>query len=205
MSWFSRRRRGNAGNASAAVEHVDPPLAPVEEVVRQGVMIAEVSVRMAAKNFIIMNAMGDQASYDEAAVMRAVREELASIADEKHEDAERVQAARTKGHGKFAAWVRHGDAVFDEPEVPTRRQEVYELLAAQLNRLREDDDYVRATAEEARQDAWLELSRSFENMLKGDPLRRNVDADYWNKRDVRIQYLIDKDLAKLARKQQKKL
>ena len=40
-------------------------LAPVEEIVEQGLMVADVAVRMNVKNAIILNALGRKADYDE--------------------------------------------------------------------------------------------------------------------------------------------
>ncbi|GAA3591125.1 hypothetical protein GCM10022198_13740 [Klugiella xanthotipulae] len=196
MAWFRRRRAEDAEQSSDA-STTEP--APIAEVVRQGVMIAEVSVRMVAKNFIIINAMGDQLSYNEATVMDAVRAELKSLATEKHEDAERISADAATKPRKRTVWMRRDENRATQQVLNVRRQEVYELLSAELTRLRDDEGYVRATAEKARQDAWLEISRSFEIMLVNEQKRRVRDESYWHRRDDRITYLIEKDLAKLER------
>ncbi len=196
--WGGRRKQGASGAYQPAPQ---PPPAPVDEVVQQGVMIAEVAVRMAAKNFIIINAMGDQASYVAADVERVVRAELRQVAAEKVADASRIPEPIAKG----GWWRRSKGEVEDVFGIAgdanaNRRRLVYRKLSAKLDRLARDEAYVSDIAERSRQDAWDELRKSFEVMLR-DPLRQRVDAQYAEKRDARIQHLLTRDLAKLARRQ----
>ncbi len=197
MALFGKRRRMAIKPYTGGPA---PEPAPIEEVVRQGVMIAEVAVRMAAKNFIIINAMGDQASYDEEAVMEAVRDELEALAIEKHADALRIAEVRQQREKSLGKWLKKDPTEVEESSQMERRQQSYELLADELTNLQDDDDYIRESAEKARQQAWLEISRSFELMLSNEKNRHVKDAEYAKKRDARIKYLIEKDLAKLAKR-----
>ncbi|WGD36523.1 asparagine synthase [Lysinibacter sp. HNR] len=199
MALFRKHKRKRL--ADRPYVGVPAEVASIEEVVSQGMMIAEVAVRMATKNFIIINAMGDQSAYNEEVVMETVRDELEALAIEKHADALRIAEVRIQREGSVSQWVRHQNHAAEEMSQLARRQQSYQMLAEELERLYDDDDYVRETAEKARQDAWREVSRSFEIMLTTEKTRLVRDAEYWKKRDARIKYLIEKDLAKLAKRQ----
>jgi len=62
-------------------------LAPVEEIVEQGLMVADVAVRMNVKNAIILNALGHKADYDEDQIKRMVQDAALELATERERDA----------------------------------------------------------------------------------------------------------------------
>jgi len=69
-------------------------LAPVEEIVEQGLMVADVAVRMNVKNAIILNALGRKADYDEQQIKKMVQDAALELAVERERDARHISRMR---------------------------------------------------------------------------------------------------------------
>ena len=68
VSWFGSRKKLR--------KRLHPPreLAPVEDIVEQGLLVADVAVRLSVKNAIIMNALAAHVDYCEEHVCQLVRD-----------------------------------------------------------------------------------------------------------------------------------
>jgi hypothetical protein len=197
------------------------PLAPIEQVVEEGHMIAASAVRMAVKNRLLVRALRDDREYDPDALVNAARLQFTELAEENEEAAERLEAEQRR-EARAAEGARKprrylgGKPIVERPE-QVRGPQVYRMLAESLRATAADDDELLGVVAAARDDAWDELGREVEARLgAGDdgparPPRRAelpasvtldpavpVDADYARERDQRMRALIDEDLAALA-------
>ncbi|MFF8816495.1 MULTISPECIES: asparagine synthase [Leucobacter] len=200
MGWFSKRKR-----------QAQPPrrlpkrvLAPVEEIVEQGLLVADVAVRMTVKNAIIMNALKEHADYDEAQIFEMVRDSLNELAAERERDARHI--SRVRGEIKDTGRSSWSETEYGNSDSRTlrHRQEVYEQVAAELRARTENDEYLRATVERARGLAWSEIGDSLKERASHPYYSGGHDDDYKDHRDERIQQLIEKDLTSLIKQQSPK-
>ncbi|XPP26066.1 MAG: asparagine synthase [Leucobacter sp.] len=197
MSWFRRKRRAKSRPQRRLPRR---ELAPVEDIVEQGLLVADVAVRMTVKNAIIMNALKRHVDYDERQIIDMVREAVVEVADERERDAEHIGRVRgeIRNHGR-SSWT---DAEYGNSDSRTlrHREQVYAGVAQELRERAEDADYLRATAERARTAAWGEIGDSLKNRASEPYYGGGGTEEYARARESRIQLLIEKDLTELARK-----
>jgi hypothetical protein len=162
----------------------------IERSVDEGVLIASAAVAMDVKNVIIVDAIRDGSAFDNANVVAAVRRELLALAEENEASAHRVQQLSVD-----VQTVRgprdnsEGYQVDDHPTL-TKRGVIHVMLAAELERLAEDHDFVAELAERARVQAWAEVGGAIETRLVASiPIPR--DAAYEEEKDARIRALLD--------------
>ena len=179
-------------------------LAPVEEIVEQGLLVADVAVRMTVKNAIIMNALKRQVDYDAAQIRDMVRESCEDLAVERERDARHISRMRNEIRDTGRSSWSESDYGNDDNRTLRHRQEVYEQVAAELHKRAADPGYLEETAERARQAAWHEIGDSLADRAT-HPYYSGGDSDeYRSERDSRIQQLISKDLTSLIRQQTEK-
>lgn len=200
MGWVSKRKR-----------QAQPPrrlpkrvLAPVEEIVEQGLLVADVAVRMTVKNAIIMNALKEHADYDEAQIYEMVRDSLNELAAERERDARHI--SRVRGEIRDTGRSSWSETEYGNNDSRTlrHRQEVYEQVAAELRARTEDDSYLDTTVERARSLAWAEIGDSLKERASHPYYSGGHDEEYRSNRDDRIQQLIEKDLTSLIKQQSPK-
>ena len=197
MGWFSKRKPRN---------HVPRRLpkrvlAPVEEIVEQGLLVADVAVRMTVKNAIIMNALKEHVDYDGEQIVEMVRAALNELAAERERDARHISRIRDeiRDSGR-SAWSETEYGSGDNRTLK-HRQEVYEEVAAELRARTENDEYLAEAAERARSLAWAEIGDSLKERASHPYYSGGHDEEYRTNRDERIQQLIEKDLTSLLQQQ----
>ncbi|WP_157154958.1 MULTISPECIES: hypothetical protein [unclassified Diaminobutyricimonas] len=168
MGFFRRRRSVNVGKY-VAPEEMPPP--PVDRVVDEGVLIAITAVRMHVKNEIIVRAIKNDADYNVA--------ELAEVARDEFEEV----AKQNDGYAAGPVSVRH--------------IEVYSAMAAELRKAAQDPELIAATVEQAREDAWREISGVVASRLEKQTFDPSKDPRYEKERAARMRALIKVDLATL--------
>ena len=179
-------------------------LAPVEEIVEQGLLVADVAVRMSVKNDIIMNALKHHADYHEDEIIDMVRNSVTDLAEERERDAEHIERVRTEiRENGWSSWSE-SEYGSDDTRTLKHRQQVYEGVAEQLRGRASDDEYLRVTAERARELAWGEIGDSLKERASHPYYSGGDNDEYRNARDERIQQLIEKDLTELVRQQTSK-
>lgn len=197
MGWFTKRKRPSP-----------PPrrlpkrvLAPVEEIVEQGLLVADVAVRMTVKNAIIMNALKDHVDYDEGQIREMVRDALNELAAERERDARHI--ARVRGEVRDTGRSSWSESEYGSNDSRTlrHRQEVYEQVAAELRQRTENEEYLDNAIERARSLAWAEIGDSLKERASHPYYSGGHDDDYRENRDARIQQLIEKDLTSLISQQ----
>jgi hypothetical protein len=163
---------------------------PLERSVDEGVLIASAAVAMDVKNHIIVEAIRDGSRYDPDGVTAAVRRELLELAEENESSAHRVQQLSVDVQSSRGAPDNSEGYEFDDHPTLTKRGVIHVLLAAELERLSEDDSFVADLAERARLQAWAEVGSAIESRLLASA-PRPIDDDYEAQKDARVRALLD--------------
>jgi hypothetical protein len=170
----------------------------IERSVDEGVLIATAAVTMDVKNYIIVEAIRDGNPFNLDDVVAAVRRELLALATENDSSAQRVQQLAVEVQSPGGAdHDSEGYQVDDHPTL-TKRGIIHVLLAAELERLSEDDDFVAELAEKARVRAWAEVGDAIEARLLG-ALPKPPDEFYDDDKDARIRALYNINLRALEK------
>lgn len=193
FGWWKKRKR-NAPRPRRLPRRV---LAPVEDIVEQGLLVAEVAVRMTVKNDIIMNALKRHVDYDKAEIVEMVRAATAKLAAERERDAEHIgrMIGEIRDTGR-SSWSESDYSTSDNTTLKHRR-EVYAGVAAELRKRCEDEAYLTETAERARDLAWTEIGDSLKERASHPYYSGGDNDEYRSARDDRIQQLIERDLTEL--------
>ncbi|WP_416442703.1 asparagine synthase [Leucobacter sp. HNU] len=196
FGWSKKRKRPGSRAPRKLPRRV---LAPVEEIVEQGLLVADVAVRMTVKNDIIMNALKKHMDYDESKVVDMVREATEDLASERERDAKHI--SRVRGEIRDTGRSAWSESEYGNEDNRTlrHRQEVYENIAAELRRRAADPEYLSETATRARAAAWEEIGDSLKERATHPYYSGGASAEYQEARDSRIQQLIEKDLTALVR------
>ncbi|MDR5690803.1 hypothetical protein [Agromyces indicus] len=173
--------------------------ATFDEMLEEGLLMAESAARMALKNRLIVDALRSDEPYsDERAADRArsVLYELVQEADEaaEHVAEEREVAAKREGRSQHQHDYHRDDLLNLR-----RREKVHAAIAKELWTRRSDDAYVAGLIERARDDAWDELSRVIEQELDRRWPRYDEEPDYAEHRSERMANVGDDLLRDLAR------
>jgi hypothetical protein len=191
---FGRRTRRPSRSVRKIPRRV---LAPVEEIVEQGLLVADVAVRMNVKNAIIMNALRNNVDYDEEVIRDLARTALTELADERERDAKHIKRVRDeiRDFGR-SAWSEseYGN---DDNRTLRHRQEVYETLATELRERAVNAEYVTTSTTRAREAAWEEVGDSLKNRAEHPYYSGGDNDEYRQERESRIQQLIAHDLTQL--------
>ncbi|WP_336658487.1 asparagine synthase [Leucobacter sp. USHLN153] len=194
FNWFKKRKRSQSRTPRRLPRRV---LAPVEEIAEQGLLVADVAVRMTVKNAIIMNALKRHVDYDAAKIDEMVRETTIDLAIERERDAEHIARMRDEIRDTGRSSWSESDYGNDDNRTLRHRQEVYERVAQELRGRAADDEYVRSAAERAREMAWGEIGTSLADRATHPYYSGGASEEYQQARESRIQQLIEKDLTAL--------
>ncbi|WP_353815129.1 hypothetical protein [Agromyces sp. SYSU T00266] len=174
-------------------------LATFDEMLEEGMLMAESAGRMALKNRLIVHALRtDEPFSDEhaASEARAVLYELVQEADEaaEHVAEERTAAGKREGRSQHQHDYHRDDLLNLR-----RREKVYASVAKELWTKRSDDAYVARFVERARDDAWQELGTAIEHELDRRWPRYDEEPDYAEHRTERMSVVGDDLMRDLAR------
>lgn len=192
--WWNRlwRRRGRGSRKLPRRE-----LAPVEDIVEQGLLVADVAARMTVKNEIIMNALKRKMDYDKQQVIELVSEAVSELATERERDADHISRMLEEiEHTGYSAWreAEYGDG---DNRTLRHRHEVYEQVAVELRRRASDPEYLEKTAKRSHAAAWEEIGDSLKERATHPYYAGGANPEYQKARDSRIQLLIERDLTEL--------
>lgn len=205
MKWFGKHSaKGKRGKKKPLRRLPKKPLAPVEEIVEQGLLVADVAVRMHVKNAIIINALKRNVDYHPDEIERLTREHALELAEERERDAKHIRRVRdeVRQYGR-SSW-RETEYGNDDNRTLRHRQEVYEGLSEELRARAADDAYVQRLAEQAREAAWREIGDSLKDRAEHPYYGGGSTPEYRRERDARIQLLIERDLTDLMREHTRK-
>lgn len=197
-NWFTRWK---SGRSRAPRRLPRRELAPVEEIVEQGLLVADVAARMTVKNAIIMNALKRKVDYDEQQIVDMVRDTLEELAEERERDARHILRMREEIRSTGRSAWSESEYGSDDSRTLRHREEVYAGVAAELRARADDRDYLTATAERARAAAWNEIGDSLKERATHPYYAGGASPEYRRERDARIQLLIERDLTELMQQQ----
>jgi len=188
MAVFGRRSKHDSRERP-----VDPE--SLRRAVDEGFLIARSAVTSAVANRIILNALQSHVRFDAGLVAEATRDELARLAQEQVEDAERMRdirakAQKAKGRSKHQHDYRRGDDL----KLRTR-EATYEALAEALLASRDDAAFIDSIVIAARERAWNDIGGTVVGRLEW---AARPTADYEIGRDERLQQMLDEDFAALV-------
>lgn len=176
----------------------------LQHAVEEGILIARSALTMEVKNHIIVSTLRDDQRFDVAVTAGFVAHELGDLATEQAEYATRMdRAAAAALTARGSARHQHDYHSLDHPAL-TRRSEIYRSLAAKLQRLATDDEFIAAVVNAAREQAWGEISTAIQARLntvysaEADADSIAGDVDYVRDRDERIAVFLAMDLAGLV-------
>lgn len=195
FGWLKNRKRKSSRPPRRLPRRV---LAPVEEIAEQGLLVADVAVRMTVKNAIIMNALKKHVDYDAAQIVDMVREATVDLAVERERDAQHIARMRGEIRDTGRSSWSESDYGNDDNRTLRHRQEVYEKVAEELRARAADEAYLDSAAERARSMAWDEIGTSLADRAQHPYYSGGDNDEYRDERDQRIQQLIEKDLTALV-------
>lgn len=174
-------------------------LAPVADIIEQGLLVADVAIRMTVKNRLIVRALKHQEHYSQEAAQEQVRRAISELVAEREADAENIEIMRTQIHR--LGFASGGEAEYGRDDTGTlkHRQEVYEGVAAELKLRAADPEYIKNVALKATELAWAEVGASIAERASHPYYSGGDSAEYQAQRAARIQDLINKDLRQLQR------
>ena len=190
MRWFRRRRGGWLGTYEPP-EPRDP--APIEDVIDDGMLIAESVLRMTLRNRIIVDSLRDGRNLDRSALAAVAAAELEALADNEWESAQRVRFRREG--------VRLDDPFPDENtdeyrRESERREKVHLAMSEAFAARAAQPDILESLVERARREAWDEVAPVIvERAAMEEPV---ADEEYLAQRDERMAALLALDLTALA-------
>lgn len=193
--WRRKRRKMAKFNANALPA---PTRISVARSIEEGVLLAEYSTRMQAKNQVIMGALRGEGTFDAEHYAGLVRDNLARLAAEATEQAVRVREVREDARGAQGLSEGHHDYRSGDVGNLLVRERSSAGLAAKLDELRADDDFVHGVVEAARLAAWDEVGDVVVSTLAEQNAPVDLGENYAEERLVRMQLLQLEDLQDLA-------
>ena len=173
------------------------PLAPFEQALEEGLLIARHGVTLAVKNRLILRALQENLPFDEEATAHIVADELARAAREQRDNAQMMTEARaaTDLSGGLADHA-HDYHLIDAGTL-RRREQLYLALADSLEEARNDPDAVSTLAERARAAAWQDIGENVKAKVEQRMQSFSDDPDYVLDRQDRLRLLLEVDLPSL--------
>ena len=198
--WFRRKHRVPAKPFDFSTLPIPEPAA-LEDMVSEGVMLAQFAARMALKNQIVIGALAESVPYHPEYYAAAARAVLNEVIRESEASAHLAERKRAVAAGRSGVGEHQHDYRSSDTANLRRREDVNLAVADRLAALRDDDDYVARLVERARDDAWADIGLAITARLDRDwPALAvsDTDPDYGARRDKRMRQL-RRDVAQLAR------
>ncbi|MDL9978835.1 asparagine synthase [Microbacterium candidum] len=184
------------GDGASRVLGGDKPR--VRDQVAEGVYIAAAATRLALKNRMLVEILAGGADFDVDRFVPEAKETLLALADEADEDAERTRREGKKASRRFRDPYGSHDYSSRDVRNLRRRRKQSERIAAELRERAGDDAQLRELVEAAREAAWADVSRNIDRTLRIEAARPDLDPDYEQMREARMQSLRLVDLPRLA-------
>lgn len=176
------------------------PLAPFEQALDEGMLIARHGVTLASKNRLIVRALRENAAFDDDATAQIVDDELREAAEEQRGNADMMSRARARA-GISGGFPDHAhDYHLIDAGTLRRRERLYLALAEALEDARNDPDAVAEIAERARTAAWQDIGENVTALVKERMRSFSDDPDYILDRQEGLRLLLEVDLPALERR-----
>lgn len=174
------------------------------EAIAEGVAIANAAARLAIRNHILVETIGNDEPYDPEREREFARETLLALATEQQDAAERTHRLRKRAWGKHSESYGTHDYRDRDTRNLRRREKQYAGVAKALRRMADDPEVVTVLIEKARDAAWGDVEANLQRRLRVEGAHPELDPDYETMREARMQALRLVDLAKLAAHQRRK-
>jgi hypothetical protein len=194
MPWFRRRRGVDVGTYEAP-NPVEPP--PVQQIVDEGLIIADSVVRLKLRNRVIVDALRDRENFTSAKLAAKAAKQLRSLAANERETAERVRSRRDD-RDLADPFPEFSDYAESDLRESSRRERVHLALADALEERSHDAAVLENLVEQARTEAWKDVAEVIAQRASDTAVRYVPDSHYELQRAERIAALIALDLADLA-------
>ncbi|HQZ48817.1 MAG TPA: asparagine synthase [Microbacteriaceae bacterium] len=175
-----------------------------EAFVFEGIHIAEAAVRMALKNKILVESIGEGRDFDPSSFLDEAREVMLALAKEATDGAARVAEQRKSAWGLHTKSRGTHDYRDRDTGNLRRRGREYKKVAKELERRAGDEGELLRLIEQSREAAWEDVAANIASTLKLVVQRPDLDEDYEQMRDARMQALRQVDLSDLAAQQKKR-
>ena len=170
----------------------------------EGIHIAEAALRMALKNRILVESIGEGHDFDPSSFIDEAREIMLGLAQEAHDSAARVAEQRKSAWGLHTKSRGTHDYRDRDTGNLRRRGREYKRVAKELERRAGDETELLRIIEQAREAAWEDVAANIASTLKLVVQRPDLDADYAQMREARMEALRSVDLTALAGQQRKR-
>jgi len=170
----------------------------------EGIHIAEAALRMALKNRILVESIGEGHDFDPSSFIDEAREIMLGLAQEAHDSAARVAEQRKSAWGLHTKSRGTHDYRDRDTGNLRRRGREYKRVAKELERRAGDEAELLRIIEQAREAAWEDVAANIASTLKLVVQRPDLDADYAQMREARMEALKSVDLTALAGQQRKR-
>nr|WP_250544025.1 asparagine synthase [Canibacter zhuwentaonis] len=173
-------------------------MAPVAEIIEQGLLVADVAIKMTVKNDIIINVLKHKRTYSEEQAQALVRRAIQELKLERESDAATV--GRMRDDIQMSGYAALGEAEFGalDRKALRYREEAHEGVAEELAQRAQDSQYVARVATLATQLAWQEIGDSLKEKASHPYYGGGKSSEYKRVRQQRINDLISKDLHELV-------
>ncbi|HOA87004.1 MAG TPA: asparagine synthase [Microbacteriaceae bacterium] len=170
----------------------------------EGIHIAESAVRMALKNKILVESIGEGHDFDPAAFIDEARTVMLGLAQEANDGAARVAEQRKSAWGLHTKSRGTHDYRDRDTGNLRRRGREYKRVAKELERRAADEGELLRLIEQSREAAWEDVAANIASTLKLVAQRPDLDDDYEQMREARMEALRHVDLSDLAAQQKKR-
>jgi hypothetical protein len=174
-----------------------PQRVRTRDVVAEGLYIASAATRLALKNTILMHILAEGEDFDAERYLPEARATLISLAEEAEEDAARTERERKAARGRHTDSDGTHDYRSRDVRNLRRRRKQSQHVAGELRRRAEDEEELRKLVADAREAAWLEVSKNIDRTLRIEAARPDLEPEYERMRVARMQALRLVDLPKL--------
>lgn len=168
------------------------------DVVAEGLYIASAATRLALKNRILVHILVDGDDFDADQLLGDARDTLLVLAKEADADAERNERERKTARSKYSESYGTHDYRSKDVRNLRRRRKQAQHVAAELRARSEDETELRKLIADAREAAWSEVSTNIDRTLRIEAARPDLDEDYAQMRDARMEALMLVDLPRLS-------
>lgn len=170
----------------------------------EGIHIAEAALRMSLKNRILVGSIADGNDFDPSAFIDEAREIMLGLAREAQDSAARMAEQRKSAWGLHTKSRGTHDYRDRDTGNLRRRGREYKRVAKELERRAGDEAELLRIIEQARESAWEDVAANIASTLQLVAQRPDLDADYEQMREARMEALKSVDLSALAGAQRKR-
>lgn len=168
------------------------------DAVADGVAIATAAARLTVKNRILVDTIARGGAFEVEEYLDEARRALRDLAAESDAAAAHLQQLRRRARGRFSDPAGTHDYRDRDKRNLRRRERQSVAVAERLRKMAADDSDLRALVETAREAAWTDVRSNLNRRLRVEAMRPDLEPDYAEMREARMEALRTVDLTELA-------